>query len=228
MTDNMFSGLESLGTDACSTFLQNLPISGAAISVFVGHASELTIGASDGLSARLDELQIDLGEGPRWEAMRTRTPILIPNVKSAEHAAWPVFAKSLLELNVSAFFTFPLMLGAVDLGVVELYNLNPGLLTPSDNSTVLRLADSLAWKILKHVLTADSLDHLAAVPEDTFFPRREIHQATGMVLAQTGATATDALLLLRAHAFTQGISVHETARAVVTKKLDFTPPRTIL
>lgn len=227
MIENMFSGLESLGADACSTFLQNLPISGVAISVFTGHASELSIGASDGLSARLDELQIDLGEGPRWEAMRSRTPVLIPNVKSADHPAWPVFAKSLLELDVSALFVFPLMLGAVDLGVVELYNSDPGPLSAGDNSTALRLADSLAWKLLKHVLAADSLDHLAAVPEESFFPRREIHQATGMVLAQTGATATDALLLLRAHAFAQGISVHETARAVVTKKLDFTTPGTI-
>jgi hypothetical protein len=43
-----------------------------------------------------------------------------------------------------------------------------------------------------------------------------------MVLAQTGTSATDALLLLRAHAFAQGRTVREVARDVVARTLDFT------
>jgi len=43
-----------------------------------------------------------------------------------------------------------------------------------------------------------------------------------MILAQAGVSATDALLMLRAHAFAQGRSVRDVARDVVARTLDFT------
>jgi hypothetical protein len=53
--------------------------------------------------------------------------------------------------------------------------------------------------------------------------RREIHQATGMVLAQSGASAADSLLLLRAHAFAHDLTLRETADAVLEGRLSFAP-----
>ena len=54
--------------DLCTPFLRQLPVSGVAVSMFGGAASETLVCASDTLAARLDELQFELGEGPRWEA----------------------------------------------------------------------------------------------------------------------------------------------------------------
>jgi hypothetical protein len=51
--------------------------------------------------------------------------------------------------------------------------------------------------------------------------RREVHQATGMVLAQLGINAADAALLLRAHAYSSGRSVAEVANDIVERRLDF-------
>ena len=53
------------------------------------------------------------------------------------------------------------------------------------------------------------------------FSRREIHQATGMILAQLELSATDALLLLRGYAFSNGRSVRSVAHDVVARKIDF-------
>ena len=219
-TDSMAEGLDA---GLCAGFLASLPVSGAAISVFAGLAPETMVCASDATSARIDELQFDLGEGPRWEALQTRSPVLLPDVRREPHGAWPVFAKSLVELDVSALFVFPLTLGALDIGVVELYSSEAGPLSPANHSTALQLADAATWHLLRQVLTLDPGDGADAPPDGSPLSRREVHQATGMVLAQSGTTARDALLLIRAHAFAHGRTVREVARDVVSRTLDFTP-----
>jgi AmiR/NasT family two-component response regulator len=52
--------------------------------------------------------------------------------------------------------------------------------------------------------------------------RAEIHQATGMVVAQLGISTADALARLRAHAFAEQRLLGEVARDVVARRLSFT------
>ena len=105
-------------TDLCTPFLTELRVTGAAVSMFGGAASETLVCASDPLAARIDELQFDLGEGPRWEAIRTRVPVLVPDVHDAHPYSWPVFSKAVQDTDAAALFVFPLIIGALDLGVV--------------------------------------------------------------------------------------------------------------
>jgi hypothetical protein len=221
VSGNKLSGLDELCSVLCALFIDALPVTGAALSAFSGSAQETALHASDELATRLDELQFDLGEGPRWEAARSRTPVLLPYVRSMSHAKWPVFGHALTDTDAQALFVFPLVVGAMDIGVVELYRDSPGELSESELMTARALADDAAWKLLRRVLipdTGDEHDQVELSPS-----RREIHQATGMVLAQIGGTAADALLLLRAHAFANGQTVRETSNEVLTRKVDFTP-----
>lgn len=227
MADGTDSGTGSMaeGLDAglCKGFVESLAISGAAISVFSGPSPATMVCASDAVAARIDELQFDLGEGPRWEALQTRRPVLLPDVRRGPHAGWPVFAESLLELDVAALFVFPLVLGALDIGVAELYRSESGPLSQMEQSTALQLADEATWLLLRQLLTVKPGDGTDAPADDSPLSRREIHQATGMVLAQAGTSARDALLLMRAYAFAQGRTVRDVARDVVSRSLDFTP-----
>jgi AmiR/NasT family two-component response regulator len=50
----------------------------------------------------------------------------------------------------------------------------------------------------------------------------EIHQATGMVVAQLNLSATDAFARLRAYAFTEHQLLGDVARDVVARRLRFT------
>lgn len=227
MADGTGSGTGSMaeGLDAglCAGFVASLTISGAAISVFSGLSPATMVCASDAVAAKIDELQFDLGEGPRWEALQTRRPVLLPDVRRGPHTAWPVFAESLLELEVSALFVFPLVLGALDIGVAELYRSESGPLSHAEQSTALQLADEATWLLLRQLLNLNPGDGTDAPADDSPLSRREIHQATGMVLAQAGTSAREALLLMRAYAFAQGRTVREVARDVVSRNLDFTP-----
>jgi hypothetical protein len=214
---------EGLDAGLCKGFVESLAISGAAISVFSGLSPATMVCASDAVAARIDELQFDLGEGPRWEVLQTRRPVLLPDVRRGPHAGWPVFAESLLELDVSALFVFPLVLGALDIGVAELYRSESGPLSQMEQSTALQLADEATWLLLRQLLTLNPGTGTEAPADDSPLSRREIHQATGMVLAQAGTSARDALLLMRAYAFAQGRTVRDVARDVVSRSLDFTP-----
>ncbi|TFD09099.1 GAF and ANTAR domain-containing protein [Cryobacterium sp. TMT1-66-1] len=216
-------------TALCAHFLDLLPVNGAAVSVFGGAMPESIVCATDRLAARLDELQFDLGEGPRWEAARTRLPVLEPRVREAEHPLWPVFHTALMETTVEALYVFPLTLGALDVGIVELYSTTAGVLDRADRAKALVLATETAWNLLDHLLRVQSAEAgetsvtSTASQASTGSPlsRREIHQAIGMVLVQMNVTPTDALLLLRAHAFAHGITVRAVAGDVVARRLQF-------
>ncbi|WKK71846.1 ANTAR domain-containing protein [Rathayibacter oskolensis] len=54
--------------------------------------------------------------------------------------------------------------------------------------------------------------------------RRVIHQATGMIVARDQCSPGDALLLLRAHAFTLGRSVAALAEEIADRRSGFPPP----
>jgi len=60
-----------------------------------------------------------------------------------------------------------------------------------------------------------SLDH-------SLHGRAEVHQATGMVVAQLGVSATDALARLRAYAFVEQRLLSDVAHDVVSRRLRFT------
>jgi AmiR/NasT family two-component response regulator len=53
--------------------------------------------------------------------------------------------------------------------------------------------------------------------------RAEIHQATGMVVAQLGVSAQDALARLRAYAFAEQRLLGDVAHDVVSRRLHFIP-----
>lgn len=217
-----WAATEPIDADLCSPFVTQLRVTGAAVSMFGGAASETLVCASDPLAARIDELQFDLGEGPRWEALRTRLPVLVPDVHNTLPYTWPVFSKAVQDTDAAALFAFPLTVGALDLGVVGLHNRKPGNLSHTDHAAAGVLAGKTAWQLLRRVLSVNSLDTDPAV-ETALMSRREIHQATGMVLAQSGVGAADALLLLRAHAFANALTLRETADEVLLGRLSFAP-----
>jgi len=222
-----FSAVGRDGKGLCSEFVDALPVTGAAVSVFGASVPETAICASDSLAARLDELQFDLGEGPRWVAAKSGAPVLVPDTRQGAFELWPVFATELRATTAQALFVFPLTIGALAVGVVELYRSTPGELTANDHSIATVLANKTAWNLIDQLLRMNAAAQAGALdehspPDTSPLSRREIHQATGMILVQANTTATNALLLLRAHAFSKGQTLRDVASDVVSRRLDFT------
>jgi hypothetical protein len=125
-----------------------------------------------------------------------------------------------VEAGAQAVFAFPLRIGAIRIGVLDLYRDRPGLLTDDQHADSLVLANVAAEMIL--LLQADAPAGTVAAELDAgsdFHPI--VHQTSGMVAAQLGVSVRRALLRLRARAFATGRSVHSVARDVVSGRLRF-------
>ncbi|MET1020320.1 MAG: GAF and ANTAR domain-containing protein [Microterricola sp.] len=206
----------------CAPFLSVLPVDGAALSVLASPAGQSTMCASDDTAARLDELQFDLGEGPCWDAMSTRLPVLAPDLSTDGASPWPLFTNAVQQdaSDVRAVYAFPLFVGSLDIGALDLYSSSHKPLERSQVTDATQLASLAAWQVLRRILADQPGDDPDTPGSNN---RREVHQATGMVLAQLNISADDAALLLRAHAFSSGRTVAEVANDVVERRLTFTP-----
>lgn len=199
-----------------AAFVRLFPVHGAAVSTVGGLLGSATLTATDDRAVRLDRLQFDLIDGPCWEAVRTSAPVIEPDLPGRGAARWPRFATAAETTGVKAMFAFPLAVGDLAFGSVDLYALDPVALDPGETQQ----AATMAGVIGRRVLT-DALSGAEAEEQDGPIARRIIHQATGIVLAQLDIDAGDALLLIRARALATGRPSAQIAQAVLDGELSF-------
>ena len=208
------------GGSSSARFLAELPITGASVSVIVGNRQQSTISVSDEIAAKIDELQFVLGEGPHWDALHSGQPVLAPDFRGSNRDDWPMLFVALADFEVGALFAFPLRTGAATIGVVDLYRTDPGALSTREVVGAIDLAREVAPRAFQFAITLAN-DEAPPPTGLAVEMRREVHQATGMILVQLDTTATEAFARLRAHAFASGISIQEVAKDVVQRRLNF-------
>lgn len=203
----------------CSACLAGLVIDGAAISLLAQSSARVTLWASDTTAGLLEDLQFALNEGPSMEAAAIGSPVLVADLgQHGEGSHWPMFADAVAErTSVRALFALPLQWGAVKLGVLDLYRARPGGPSEMQQRDMLAAADTAAVLMLG-LRTGPGADGWL---DPAVSHRAEIHQATGMVLAQLGVSATEALTRMRAHAFAEQRSLGEIAADVLARRLRF-------
>ncbi len=204
----------------CGLFVELVPVSGASITMFRRPGSQSTICTSNETASRLDELQFDLGEGPRWEAARSGRASISADVRSDPHPEWPIFGHAAAGLGVGALFSFPIRIGNELMGVADLYRDTAGPLGDEATARALSLSHRVAAPAAERARrSADSSvsDEGRAAPAI----RREVHQATGMILMQLDISAAEAFGRLQAHAFAHERTVEDVARDVVERRLNF-------
>ena len=177
------------------------------------------VSASDAVAAQLGDAQVDLGEGPGWQAFLSQLPVLIPDVLESPRERWPVFRQFVSDLELHAIYSFPLSVGAVKIGSVDLYSDTVSTLSVGDIKGATALVDVAANEIfdagLQRLNDGDDLGSVGS--------RREILQATGMVIAQVGIGPADALALIRARAFATGRPVLDVATDIVARRISLVP-----
>ncbi|MEV6410828.1 GAF domain-containing protein [Kribbella sp. NPDC051718] len=223
LAEVMVGDPDSFPERLCRVCAERLPISGAGLAFMTPAGHEGTITATDGAAAVLEDLQQVLGEGPCVDAYRDGRPVLQPDLASTGTSRWPGFTEGALQAGIAAVFAFPLQVGAIRLGVLDLYRDTPGVLDLSQLTEAAVFTEA-AMTVLLHLqgkTPPGQLLHprLAEVAQS----RREIHQATGMITVQAAVSLADALLLLQAHAFGSERPLLEVAKDVVARRLWFGP-----
>jgi hypothetical protein len=210
-----------LAERVCRACLTGLDVDGASLALQPASAARETLWASDGIAALLDDLEFSLGEGACTEAASSGHPVLVPDVcDAAEACRWPVFAAAVVERTPArALFALPLQWGPVNLGVLHLYRRTPGSLQLDEYKDAMSAVGSATSLMLGSRTDPGDGPWL----DPAIGNRAEIHQATGMVLAQLEISATEALARMRAYAFSEQRLLTDVAHDIVCRRLQFTP-----
>ncbi|MEU3346904.1 GAF and ANTAR domain-containing protein [Streptomyces sp. NPDC006700] len=212
----------------CAVAVELLPVTGASVSLR-GNGMPVRMGASDPAAARLAEIQATLGDGPSLYAARAGAPVLASDLTAGRDARrWPVFAQQAAEAGVRAVYSVPLGDDAVCVGTLDLYGDAPHELSGRELHTARLVAGVMTLALMSLPLDADDEDaeDADAAMEASWLSvvaaeQDEVYQAIGMIMAQLGVGADEALALLRAHAFAQGRTALDAAHEVITHRMRF-------
>jgi hypothetical protein len=209
----------------CAAAVAGIGVDGAGVTVMTSPTVRDTVHATDRVAGELEEWQLTYGQGPCLDAFTGGGPVLVADLHSAESAArWPVFTPAALDSGAHAVFALPLQVGAIRVGVLDLYRTTPGRLSPHELADALAFADTAGMLLLDTAAGAqpDTAD-LAWQRDDPTAHQAQVHQATGMILAQLGISATAAFARLRAYAYAHDRRLGDVARDIVERRLRLSP-----
>ncbi|MEV2234799.1 ANTAR domain-containing protein [Streptomyces phaeochromogenes] len=214
---------------------------GVALSLLVGNGRMAEpLWCHPEVSARFEELQFTLGEGPGPDAVRTGSPVMEPDLDRVRPDRWPALLPPARDMGVHGVCCFPLGIGAIRVGVLTVLCDGDRTMSVQQSADATALAAALTGALLN-----GGGDGRGRWGEDgkgnggrggngnggpvlglfldrpTGLHRAAVHQATGMISVQLGVTMEEALLRLRAHAYSSERPLGEVADDVVARRLRF-------
>ncbi|WP_406170333.1 ANTAR domain-containing protein [Streptomyces sp. NBC_00996] len=229
ISDGMAEVLRSLhrgeADDTAQACARALGAEGVALSALVGakRSAEL-LWCHPELSARFEELQFTLGEGPGPDAARVGSPVVEPDLERVRPERWPALLPAARELGVHGVCCFPLGIGVIRIGVLTVLCDGNRRMSEQEYTDATALTAALTGALLN----GDRRDGDGGVPglgvalePPSVLRRAVVHQATGMISVQLDVSMEEALLRLRAHAYGSERPLGDIAADVVARRLRF-------
>jgi hypothetical protein len=202
----------------CEVSADVIAMTGAGIMLMSGDTQQGSVCSSNEVSALIEELQYTFGEGPCVDAYRHDRPVLEPDLANPTTARWLVFTPAAVAAGAQAIFGFPVQVGTIRLGALNLYRDQPGALSDDQHADALVMAGVAARAVLTAQAKAPPNDLAAELEAGGNF-RFVVHQASGMVAAQLNVGVGEALVRLRAYAFANDRLLSDVAEDVVARRL---------
>lgn len=213
----------TLPQSLCGACLLAVPVDGVGLALVTDRGPAGLVGSTGGRVKVVEDLQLLMGEGPSVDAWTQRRPVLQPQLRQTGMSRWLGFGPAAVDAGVEAIFAFPLLVGGLPLGVLTLHRTTAGDLTGAGLDEALSSA-AAAVRVLLHLQDQVPLD--GGVHPDLTDPspdQARMHQATGMISAQAGVTPTEALLLLRARAYSSDSTIADLVARVLARTQQFPP-----
>ncbi len=198
-----------------------LPITGVGLVLMTDAGPAGTVAISDGRAGTMEDLQFTLGEGPCVECSGTGRPVLQPDLARTGPDRWPGFCAGALDAGIRAIFAWPLRVGGIRLGVLDLYRDEAGELTDVELTEALSFADA-ATELLMRMQAQSGMGESEVGSFPLVEDRAEVHQATGMIAVQARVGMVEALARLRARAYATERPIVDVARDVLHGVRNFT------
>jgi hypothetical protein len=202
----------------CEVCVEASVMTGGGVMLMSGDVPQGSVCSSNAVSALIEELQFTMGEGPCVDAYHQDRPVAEPDLADPAVPRWLGFTPPALAAGARAVFGFPLRVGAVRLGALNFYRDRPGPMSDDQHADALVLAEVAARTVLDLQAGAQPGELADALQAGSDF-RYVVHQAAGMVSVQLGVSIAEALIRLRAHAFTTNRRLSEIAAEVVDRRL---------
>jgi hypothetical protein len=197
----------------CRLGIRRAEVDGIAVTVADAFDSLALIYASDVRAQRLSDLEFALGQGPALSCFEAEESLEVDDLTlGSAGCRWPAYAPEAVRNGVGAVFVLPLVYTGHALGTVSLYRTLPGPLTSWQRRQVESVTEMINLALVSPEAQAGVGTSL----------RMAVHQAAGMVMEQTGMQIHDALVLLKATAYSEGKPVDEVADEVVKGGRRFT------
>ncbi|MGH9920789.1 MAG: GAF domain-containing protein, partial [Nitrososphaerales archaeon] len=132
----------------CEVSVEVLSMTGAGVMLMSGDLARGSLCSSNDVSALIEDLQFTLGEGPCVDAHRSDLPVIEPDLAEPHEARWTIFTPQAVAAGARAVFGFPLQLGAVRLGALNLYRDRPGQLDADQHADAVVMARVVARSII--------------------------------------------------------------------------------
>lgn len=206
---------ESLTVRMCEAGRRMLKADGASMTFDYAGNGRLLVHATDELSATLNDLQDVVGEGPSFDAALTGE-VVVAQLGDGDESRWAMFSDRLDAFGfVGTLVAVPLRAELSVLGVLSMHRAGPG----QDEDLV--SARFLGATVGPALLQDPRVGRPDQVSKEAWATRSQIHQATGMIVAQVGVRTEDAMALLRGHAFARNTTLLDVARDIVERRINF-------
>jgi hypothetical protein len=192
--------------------IEAVGVDGGGMSLVSTTGTRQPLYGSDDAAQVMERLQFTVGEGPCVDASASGSPVLVPDIDELGGGVgtrWPAFLAEAAKADIRAVFAFPVRIGAISLGAIDLYRRSPGPLGRQELAKTLTAVDAIAVALLDVAGTLDSgldIDQVSSMA---------VHRAAGMVMEQLDTSIENALIRLRAAAYAEGVPVNELANAVI-------------
>lgn len=182
------------------------------ITVRTAQHRPFTIGSSDGLAQKLDEVQYEVDDGPCLHALRHNVTVDMPDL--ADQVRWPDFHRQALQAGLTASLSIPMLSHGAAIGALNVYGRANGGLSPEQHKLAGYFAERAGGAIALATQLAE-YQNLTADLQTALTSRATIDQALGILMGQQRCTADEAFAILRKASQHRNIKLRDLAAETI-------------
>jgi transcriptional regulator with GAF, ATPase, and Fis domain len=214
LAEIIYQGTESSEVYAAICVAATLVVTGCDhASLLVRHDSRyVTVGASDRIAQRIDDMERQAGDGPCVDAIEEETPQIETDLTTPNQ--WPhLAAKMLAETPVRGAMGFRILVDRRKTGALNLFSDKAGVFDTESAGQAIVLA-SFASVAINAVAQGDDVSTLRR----GLLSNREIGKAVGMLMMLNNVDEQEAFNVLRRYSQDLNIKLADVARSVIDSR----------
>ena len=208
--------LDDVLSDLAGELRDVLEVAGAGVMLVDDNDDLRFVSSSDEVLKHLEDLQIELDEGPCLRAYKTAEQVFAPDLR--DDSRFPKFGPRAVDAGMLAVFSYPLHYEEQVFGALNLYRTEPGKLDENQRKLGAAFAD-ISTLYLMHGSDDERREQVTRQLQGALDSRVLIEQAKGFVAATCGVTISEAFEMLRGHARANGQRLRTVATDVVEHRL---------